>query len=285
MLRYNNDIFLERMILSTGRGSHPQSVTIADVNHDHFLDIAAVNAWYNEMNVFLGFGDGSFDTRHIYSTGFASDPNSIAADDFNKDGRMSAAVINGNTSTVAVFLAFDYISFTNYVIDVRSDSAPYYVCTGDFNNDRLVDIAVTNYLAGNVDIYLGYGNGTFSHQMTYSTGRVSYPISLGVGDFDNDSHLDLVVANYGTGTIGVFLGYGNGSFGNVTTLSTGKRSGPVSVALGDFNRDKSIDIVVANRGSKTVGLFFGALVMVLSLRKRPSQIVLVLICKQPSSVM
>ena len=72
LLRYNNNIFLDRMILSTDDGSHPQSVTIADFNQDHLLDIAFVNAWHNEMNVYLRLGDGSFGRRRVYSTGAAS---------------------------------------------------------------------------------------------------------------------------------------------------------------------------------------------------------------------
>ena len=45
--------------------------------------------------------------------------------------------------------------------------------------------------------------------------------SLAVGDFNNDTHLDIVVANYGDNNIGVLLGYGDGSFANQTTYSTG----------------------------------------------------------------
>ena len=258
LLRYNNGIFVERMIFSTGDGSHPQSVTIADFNQDNFFDIAVVNAWQNNMNVFLGLGNESFDTRRVYSTGLASAPNSIVAGDLNKDGRMDVVVVNEMTDNVAVFLAFDYVSFTNHIIyEPGAISTPYYVSSGDFNNDHLVDIAIININAHNLGIYLGYGNGTFSDQITYSTGQSSKPISLGVGDFDNDSCLDVVVANSGIHTIVVFLGYCNGSFQSPISYSTGDSSTPSSVAVADFNKDNRLDIIVTENKGNNVWVFLG----------------------------
>ena len=62
------------------------------------------------------------------------------------------------------------------------------VAIGDFNNDSLPDIVVANYDSSSVGIFLGYRNGTFSNQMTYSTGTDSTPVSIAIGDFNNDSH-------------------------------------------------------------------------------------------------
>ena len=53
---------------------------------------------------------------------------------------------------------------------------------------------------------MGYGNGTFAEQMIYSTGNGSYPYAVASGDFNNDNRLDLVIANEGTDSIGIFLG-------------------------------------------------------------------------------
>ena len=61
------------------------------------------------------------------------------------------------------------------------------------NNDTRLDIVVANGNDNNVSVLLGYGNGSFHDQMTYSTG--SYPSSVAVGDLNNDTRLDIVVAN------------------------------------------------------------------------------------------
>jgi hypothetical protein len=256
MFDYKQGTFMSRTIFSTGRGSHPQCVIIADFNKDHLLDIAVVNSWDNNINVFLGFGNGSFDTKTEYSTGSGSFPNSIAAGDFNEDSRMDIVIANQGTNDVAVFLAFDYVTFTNNIIYVPNYlSRPCYVATGDFNNDDRVDILAANCGQYNIGIYLGYGNGTFSEEITYPTNSSSE--SLAIGDFNNDNYIDIVVANNGSNSIGVFLGYGNGTFQSQVSYPTGDSSSPQSVAVGDFNNDSRLDIVVANYQSNNVYVFRG----------------------------
>ena len=59
-----------------------------------------------------------------------------------------------------------------------------------------------------------------------------------VGDFNQDSFLDLVIANSGIDNIGIRLASSNDSFGNQTFYSTGKGSQPCWVAVQDFNNDR-----------------------------------------------
>ncbi|CAF1287322.1 unnamed protein product [Rotaria sp. Silwood1] len=72
------------------------------------------------------------------------------------------------------------------------------------------------------------------------------PPNCTVGDFNNDTILDIVVVNRGNDTIGIFLGWGNGFFSSQTTFMTGFNSQPNAVAVGDFNNDTLLDIIVAN---------------------------------------
>ena len=67
--------------------------------------------------------------------------------------------------------------------------------------------------------------------------------------------MDIGVANWGTHSIGIFLGYGNNSFTNQTTYPTVRY--PQSIALGYLNNDAWLDIVVASSDSDNVGIFFG----------------------------
>ncbi|CAF1660472.1 unnamed protein product, partial [Rotaria magnacalcarata] len=78
--------------------------------------------------------------------------------------------------------------------------------------------------------------------MTFSTDH--WPSSVVVSDFNNDTRLDIVVANVYGNDVSVLLGYDNGSFQNQMTFSTG--SYPLSLAVSDFNNDTRLDIVVAN---------------------------------------
>ncbi len=134
-------------------------------------------------------------------------------------------------------------------------SQPRSFVIGDFNNDDHMDIGVANSGTDNIGIFLGYGRISFASQKVFLTGPNSFPYSITAGDFNNDTFLDIVVANYNSNNVGVFLGRGNGSFANQTSYPAG--SGPQSVAVGDFNNDTILDIIVANYGSNNLGIFLG----------------------------
>ncbi|CAF1175169.1 unnamed protein product [Rotaria sordida] len=257
-LGYDKGTFMNKVTYSTGFNSRPQFVTTADFNKDNRLDIVVANFRNDVINIFLGLGNGTFNTATTHSTGPRSSPSSIAVSDFNNDSWTDIAVANQGTNEIAVFIAFDYITFTNYTIYIPEILPfPSYIVAGDFNNDHQCDIVVANSNTNNIGIYLGYGNGTFGKQISHSTGPLSAPISIAVDDFNNDSQLDIVVANSGTNNIGIFLGDGSGSFGSQITYETGNSSSPVSVAIGDFNKDNISDIVVANRDTDNIGIFLG----------------------------
>jgi hypothetical protein len=114
---------------------------------------------------------------------------------------------------------------------------------------------MANSGSNNMGIFLGYGNISFTNQMIYSTG--SSPLSIAVGDFNNDTRLDIVVANSADTNIGVLLGYGNGSFANQATYSTGLKFQPYSVAVADFNNDTFLDIIATNYDASNVIIFVG----------------------------
>ncbi len=50
---------------------------------------------------------------------------------------------------------------------------------------------------------------------------VTTPYTVGVGDFNNDNRMDIVISSYNSNSGGVFLGYGNGSIATQMTFSTG----------------------------------------------------------------
>jgi hypothetical protein len=112
------------------------------------------------------------------------------------------------------------------------------VAIGDFNNDACLDMVVAHYIVNKIAVYLGDGDGTFRNQITYLTGPYSGPYMVTVGDFNNDSRLDIAVANFGTNNIGIFLGFGNGTFASQIELSTGS-SRPIAIIAVDFNNDST----------------------------------------------
>jgi hypothetical protein len=247
-----------QMMFSTGALSLPTSVAIGDFNNDTELDITVANSGTENVGVLYGYGNGSFASPSTYSTGSGSIPQSVSVGDFNNDKRLDIAVADSGTDSVLALLRYDPGAFGNQTVYLTGTySQPMSVAVGDFNNDSQLDFVVVNGGSDNIGVFRGLGNGTFSSQTTYSTGSGSYPFCTAVADFNKDSHLDIVVCNYWGSTIGIFLGFGNGTFSSQTTYSTGNNSGPISIAVGDFNNDSRLDIVVANHLNYNIGIFLG----------------------------
>ena len=89
-------------------------------------------------------------------------------------------------------------------------------------------------------------------QTTYSTGSGSGPSSVAAADVNGDKKPDIIVANYGTGNVGVLLNTGNGTFTGQTIYSTGSTS--YCLAVADVNGDNKVDIIVANLAANNVGV-------------------------------
>src|SRR5258706_11442220 len=72
---------------------------------------------------------------------------------------------------------------------------------------------------------------SFLGPVNYATG--AYPYAVVAAHLNNDTILDLAVANYSDSTVSVLLGNGDGTFQPAVTSPTGYL--PLSVAVGDFN--------------------------------------------------
>jgi hypothetical protein len=236
-------------------GGFPSSVVVADFNGDGHLDLAVADFLDGNVAVLLGEGNGTFQAARYYAVGVS--PCSLAVGDFNADGYIDLAVANFNADTVTILLGNGDGTFQpgqSYTVGRH----PCSVVVADFNRDGTPDLAVANQGTtldhqGTVSILLGAGDGTFQAAQSYTVTSGSGCRSIAVGDFAGDGHLDLALASYGSNTLNILMGNGDGTFGAAQSYATGLY--PASVAVADFNGDGKLDLVVAN--SSGVIVFLG----------------------------
>ena len=142
------------------------------------------------------------------------------------------------------------------VSNPSSGLTPTSVAVRDFNGDGIPDLAVANFGSGTVTILLGTGNGMFTPATNGTVTVGAEPSSVASGDFNGDGIADLAVTNYGSGTVTILLGTGNGTF-TPASNSPLVGSGPNSVVVGDFNGDGIADLAVANTSGNGVTILLG----------------------------
>ena len=214
----------------------------------------------------LGCGaTGSFSLVSEYTAG--SEPQGIAAGDFNADGILDLAVVNTGEDSVGISLGNGedgrgdgtFAAAQGYATGNR----PVGIATGDFNSDRITDLALTNRMDGSVSILLGGGSngrglGTFSSAGEYAVGYD--PSGIVAGDFNSDGIEDLAAANEGSNTISVLIGNGGGGRGDGTfaaALNYPVGRLPFGMGIGDFNSDGIQDLAVTNQVDNTVSILLG----------------------------
>ena len=259
-------------------GSNAFGIISADLNGDGKLDLIVTNICGlsdcdsdgididpGTISVLLGNGDGTFQPAIAFDATAGDRPTSVAAGDFNQDGKIDLAFTNQNLAccgngSVGILLGNDDGTFqttTSYSTGALGTDS---VVIGDFNGDGIEDMAIGSSCFEDpclddswLSILPGNGDGTFAAAMTYRIRGLEYqPAFIASGDFNHDGKIDIVVTgsnnNYGTANLAganVFLGNGDGTFQSPAVYSTNGAS-ESWVGVGDFNGDGNSDLAVAN---------------------------------------
>ncbi len=188
----------------------------------------------------------------------------VVATDFNGDGALDLAAVNGTSSNLSVYLRQPGAGFLEEAgSPFPLGAGPNYAAAATFYpaGETLPDLAVANYNSpATVSILIRNASGGFSSE---PNGGSPIPISsatfrqagtVASADFNADGRSDFVVSDYANGRVHVFLRQLTG-FTARETITVG--ANPRQFALGDFNGDGQPDLAVANLGSDTVSILIG----------------------------
>ncbi|HZW05471.1 MAG TPA: VCBS repeat-containing protein, partial [Candidatus Nitrosotalea sp.] len=139
--------------------------------------------------------------------------------------------------------------------DYATGVGPRAMAVGDFNGDGIMDIVAGDTVDPThiVSVLLGKPDGTFAPAVNYTVS--DGPIGVAVGDFNNDGKLDIVVVTGFLSSAGVdlLLGNGDGTFRPSMFFPVGQA--PTSIAVGDFNGDKNLDIAISDNETGANGVY------------------------------
>jgi uncharacterized repeat protein (TIGR01451 family) len=196
-------------------GIEPISMTIGDFNGDGKLDLAVANSCgassscsSGSLTILLGNGDGTF-AATASPPSFTTRPNSVAAGDFNNDGKLDLAValFGPSTASVLTLLGDGTGNFVPAGDPIPSVSGTNLV-TGDFNGDGNLDLATVS--AFSLAVFLGGGDGSLA-PLTPPISIFPAPniaLRLATGDFNADGRLDFLTTSNddaGRGAVSVLL--------------------------------------------------------------------------------
>ena len=197
-------------------GCTAQDFAVGDINGDGIPDIVVVctsnydSSGATTLQAFyvLGNGDGTFQAPVPFGGNSSiSTPTQVVLGDFDGDGKMDVAAIDGYNGYVQVlFGASPFGSFNAGPVVYFDTSNGQVVAAGaaDFNQDGLSDIALEEYSYGGTDspgavlTLISQGVNGFTQQSeTQFFATTNYMQSMAITDVNGDGYPDVVVADPG----------------------------------------------------------------------------------------
>lgn len=225
---------------------HPSCIGIENLDGDQRADIVVGSSDDATVSVLLNDGDGLF---HIAGEYAAPEIRSLVIGDYNGDGYQDVAF--GVRGAVNVLENRGDGVFSAKAAS-GAGTATYSVSAADFNADGVTDLVMADLASldrGDVRFWVGRGDGTFDPGVAYDDVAIR---TVRAARVTLDNTADVI----GTGNgILLLVGDGNGGFGSEFPYVS---DSPLSVAVGDFNKDGIQDLAgIRARGGIGIRLGVG----------------------------
>jgi hypothetical protein len=225
--------------------ANPRYVAAADLDSDGDIDLAVASQDNSAIRLHLNGGTGSFpDVIQRTTTGR---PYMLAVGDFDNDGHFDIAYPSYATDELYVLWNEGPASFGSETPFAVGDG-PRCVTVSDLNGDGWLDVAVANYSASTLTVLTYVGGSALFSAGTFSTSPLKAE-SVCSSDLDGDGWADLAVG--GSTGIGVLFNDGDGTFGDITSLSSGSY---LETVAADVDGDSDLDLASVSYSAQRVSV-------------------------------
>lgn len=243
-------------ITPTTPTSTPNGIIADDFNGDGNMDFAlAKRITTANPNVLVMIGDGAGNFTTYANLAGGNNETDLVSGDFDNDGLKDIVVMSSSSPGVHSFFKNNGTGFNAAVNSSPTGIGLPYYCRAvqwDSNVDANLDVLYIRDSPGRLVFMKGSGTGTFTTSQTITIG--TNPRDVDVADLNGDGFNDAVVALYGSDSIAVMLGNGNGTYLSLSRYHSGG-DGPQSLMIVDIDNDGDKDVMVANLTDFVMAIF------------------------------
>src|SRR6478752_6237157 len=233
-------------VFACGEGT----IDAADLDHDGDLDIVLTEeetCQGGEAHIFVFRNDGNQNFVRMPDIALPGRlPHGLALAEVTGDSNID--VITVLSDGMGVFPGNGNLTFGAPII---STTAPFRFKMADFNGDGLLDVGMImqqeSFGTDTIATALGNGNGTFQAIRTQTGSSVLENLrisdDLETGDLNGDGTPDLLVFNYASNDVSVFIVNPDGSLRPHQRYGIGNT--PILGTLADFNGDRRLDVAAS----------------------------------------
>lgn len=228
-----------------------QSMAAGDFDLNGHMDLGVASK--DDLRVLFGDGTGNFPLQHDLPED-NGDYFDAGAGDLDGDGDPDLVFSNFAADTVVFHASNGNKTFAPPKSSWVGEQ-PLGLSIAMLDDDDRLDIVVANKGSDTVAVLINEGwGGEFegaNHHWTHS----DEPRRLVVGHFDAGPSLDIAVANRNGEDLSVFLGWGNGGFGQAQVDSLDGK--PRDLVAADFDLDGVLDLALVLEDADEVEVAFG----------------------------
>jgi len=269
-------------------GIFAKYVAVGDLNGDGWPDLVVANycaisfmsclSGGGSVAVLMAYGGGGFSYPSTYPSG-GTYTYATAIADVNGDGKRDVLAANSCSGGGSCFNIGELLGNGDGSLQPVQPYSGGWPGGGtstsvmaDLNGDGILDAVSVSISGSSVYVQLGNADGTFQPAVVYNSGGGD-TTAVAVADVNGDGYPDILAVNQCadlahclTGSVGVLLGNGDGTFQPTMSFGTGG-AGSESITIADVNLDGKPDLLVPNdcndqgtcpTGGGTVGVLINA---------------------------